>query len=208
MNNPRIGAIVIDVNSPGGTVFGLTAITDKIFNARGKKPIIAVTNSLMASAAYFIASAADEIIADPDSLTGCVGTISVHLEYSKFLEDAGITPSIFSAGKFKAEGNQFTPLTDEARAEFQKAVDDYAATFYAAVARNRNVTVTKVKADFGQGRVLRAEAAKAVNMIDRIPTLQSVIERLQSTSAASSNSRTKAKLTAAQAKVKVHEMNT
>ncbi len=180
INDPSVGAVVIDVNSPGGTVFGLTAVTDAIFNARGKKPIIAVANSLMASAAYFIASSADEIIADPDAEVGSIGTIAVHFDHSKQLELMGVNPTIIHAGKFKAEGSPFVPLEDEAKAEFQRTVDSYYDTFVSAVARNRGITASKVKSDFGQGRVLRADDAQSVGMVDRVATLSDVLERLGS----------------------------
>lgn len=178
VDNADVGAIVIDVDSPGGTVLGLTGVTDKIRSIRGKKPIIAVVNDLMASAAYFIASAADEIISDPDALTGSIGTICVHLDWSGFLENAGVKPTIFKAGKFKDEGNPYTPLTDEAKANYQEAVDEFYEGFVSAVAKNRGITAAKVKSDFGQGRVFMAQKAKSVGMIDRIATLENVIADL------------------------------
>jgi signal peptide peptidase SppA len=178
INSPDIGAVVIDIDSPGGTVFGLTAVTDKIFNARGKKPIIAVSNCLMASAAYFIGSSADEIIADPDSQTGCIGTIAIRMDWSKFLETAGIKPTIFRSDEFKGEGNPYEPLTNEAKEYFNKMVADYADVFVTAVARNRKTTKADVKANFGKGRVMSAPDAKAVGMVDRLATFEQVIDAL------------------------------
>lgn len=178
VNNGDVGAIVIDVDSPGGTALGLSGVSDKIFNLRGKKPIIAVVNDLMASAAYFIGSAADEIVSDPDALTGSIGTISVHMDFSQFLENAGIKPTIITSGKFKGEGNPFEPLTDEAKEDMQRMVDDFGASFVEAVARNRGTTVADVKQNFGQGRVFRATKAKSIGMIDRIATMENVIRDL------------------------------
>lgn len=176
--NSDVGAIVIDVDSPGGTVLGASGITDKIYSLRGKKPIIAVVNDLMASAAYFIGSAADEIVADPDSLTGSIGTIGLHVDWSGALEQAGIKPTFIYAGKFKAEGNPYEPLTDEAKKDWQNMVDDYYDTFVGAVARNRNITKSKVGSDFGQGRVLKADKARNAGMVDRIATMEQVIDDL------------------------------
>ena len=175
LNDNGIGAIVIDVDSPGGTVLGLQSTANKIYAARGKKPIISVVNDLMASAAYFIGSAADEIVADPDSLTGSIGTIGVHMDYSKYLDEFGVKPTIIKAGEFKAEGNPYEPLGEEAEEDWQKMVDAYYSTFVAAVARNRDVSIDKVLRDFGQGRILKAKKALAVGMIDRIGTLESVL---------------------------------
>ena len=178
VNNGDVGAIVIDVDSPGGTAMGLSGVSDKIFSLRGKKPIIAVVNDMMASAAYFIGSAADEIVSDPDALTGCIGTIMVHMDHSQFLENMGIKPTVIKSSKFKGEGNPFEPLTDEAREDMQRSVDDFGDAFNAAVARNRGTSVTDVKQNFGQGRCLRATQAKSVGMIDRVATLENVIKDL------------------------------
>ncbi len=178
VNNGDVGAIVIDVDSPGGTALGLSGVSDKIFSLRGKKPIIAVVNDLMASAAYFIGSAADEIVSDPDALTGSIGTISVHMDFSQFLENAGIKPTVITSGKFKGEGNPFMPLTDEAKEDMQRMVDDFGASFVEAVARNRGTTITDVKQNFGQGRVFRATEAKSIGMIDRVATMENVITDL------------------------------
>lgn len=177
-DNNDVGAIVIDIDSPGGTVEGLSGVTDRIFSLRGKKPIIAVASDLMASAAYFIGSAASEIVADPDSLTGSIGTIGVHLDWSGAFEKAGVNPTIIKAGKYKDEGNPYKPLTEEAKEDWQKMVDDYYRTFIDTVARNRSISASKVESDFGQGRILKAEKAKAVGMVDRIATLKQVINDL------------------------------
>jgi signal peptide peptidase SppA len=178
INNGDVGAIVIDIDSPGGTALGLSGVSDKIFSLRGKKPIIAVVNDLMASAAYFIGSAADEIVSDPDALTGSIGTISVHMDFSQFLENQGIKPTVITSGKFKGEGNPFMPLTDEAKDDMQRMVDDFGASFVEAVARNRNTTTSDVKQNFGQGRVFRATEAKKIGMIDRVATMENVIKDL------------------------------
>jgi signal peptide peptidase SppA len=178
VNNGDVGAIVIDVDSPGGTALGLSGVSDKIFSMRGKKPIIAVVNDLMASAAYFIGSAADEIVSDPDALTGCIGTISVHMDYSQYLENMGVKPTVIASEKFKGEGSPYTPLTDEAKEDMQRMIDDFGDSFVGAVARNRGLKVSDVKQNFGQGRVLRATEAKRVGMIDRVATMENVIKDL------------------------------
>lgn len=179
VGNNDVGAVVIDVDSPGGTCAGLSAITDKIYSLRGKKPIIAVVNDLMGSAAYFIGSAADEIVADPDSLIGSIGTIGLHIDWSGALKEAGIKPTFIYAGEHKTEGNPLEPLSDEAKRDWQNMVNEYYDTFIGAVARNRNTTKSKVESDFGQGRVFKASKARSVGMIDRIATMEQVIKDLQ-----------------------------
>ena len=103
VNDPEIGAIVIDVDSPGGNVFGVQELSQKIFDARGTKPVIAVVNSLMASAAYWVASAADEIVVTPSGEVGSIGVIAVHTEQSEAQEQAGFKTTVMTAGKYKGE---------------------------------------------------------------------------------------------------------
>jgi signal peptide peptidase SppA len=174
-NDSNYGAIVIDVDSPGGDAMGLTSASEKIFSLRNKKPIIAVSNSLNASAAYFLSSAAGELIADADSQTGCIGTLAIHAEGSKMYEDAGIKVTVFRSDKFKGEGNQYEPLTPEAKEYFQKQVNEYSDMFVSAVARNREKSILQVKQKFGQGRVLSANEAKEVGMVDRVASLSAVL---------------------------------
>jgi signal peptide peptidase SppA len=176
--DPAIGAIVLEVDSPGGSVYGLEELSKKIFAGRGEKPIIAVANSLMASAAYYVATAADKVYVTPGGQVGSIGTLAIHGESSKADEAAGFKYTIIKAGEFKAEANAYEPLEDEARNEIQRTVNGYYDMFVTAVARHRGVTKTVVQRDYGQGRVLMAKNAKEVGMVDGIATLEQVIDRL------------------------------
>ena len=176
--DPSIGAIVIDVDSGGGSVYGVQELSDKIFNARGKKPIIAVVNSLMASAAYWIGSAADEIIITPSGEAGSIGVIAVHMDYSEYEKELGIKPTIITAGKYKAEGNPHEPLGDEAHGNIQSRINEYYNAFVGAVARNRGIGAGKVISDFGQGRVFGAKQAKNAGMVDGIATVETIYRSL------------------------------
>lgn len=179
LSSKAIGGIVLDVDSPGGSSAGLMEFADAIYNLRGNgKPIIAVANSLAASAAYWSATSADQFIASPSSEVGSVGVWTMHIDQSKYLADLGIDITLISAGQFKVEGHPFGPLTDEARAEYQRGVNETYDQFIAACARNRGVTKSKVLADFGQGRVLSAPRALAAGMVDRVATLDDVLESM------------------------------
>ncbi len=193
-NNRDVGAIVIDIDSPGGTVAGISGVADKIFALRGKKPIIAVVNDMMASAAYWLGSAADEIVADPSSSIGSIGVVAVHFDHSAELEIAGIKPTIIMAGEFKAEGNPFEPLSDEAKDFIRNRVDEFFESFVSAVARHRGISASTVKADFGKGRIFLAAKAKSVGMIDRIATKEQVINDLMPAGTGKSVSRARAEL--------------
>lgn len=176
--DPSIKAIVINVDSPGGGVYGTQELADIIFQAREQKHIVAIANSLAASAAYWIASAADEFVVTPSGEVGSIGVITVHEDWSKAYEDAGVKTTLIKAGEFKYEGNYLEPLSEDAKAAIQAKVDTYYEAFVNGVARNRGVTAKVVKSDFGQGRVLTAAAAKAAGMVDRVDTLDGVLARL------------------------------
>lgn len=178
VNDSQVGAIVIDVDSPGGTVSGVDELSTEIYGARGSKPIVAVANSLAASAAYWIATAADELVVTPTGEVGSIGVLAAHEDDSAFYEAQGIKTTLISAGKYKAEASPFEPLSDEAREYLQSRVNEYYDMFVGAVARNRGVSVSAVRNGFGEGRMVGAKAAKAQGMVDRIATLDETIDRL------------------------------
>lgn len=175
MANGDIRAIVFDVDSPGGNVEGVPELAAKIYEARGKKRVVAVVNSLMASAAYWIGSACDEVVCTPSGLTGSIGVFSVHTEFSEMDAKLGVKTTIIRAGKFKAEANSFEPLSDEAEGHIQATVDEYYGLFTAAVATHRKTSVEAVRGGYGQGRTLTAKASKRANLVDRIATLEDVL---------------------------------
>jgi signal peptide peptidase SppA len=172
-----VGAIVIDIDSPGGSVFGTPELADEILKARGAKPIIAVANSNADSAAYWIASAADEIVGTPSSMVGSIGVWTMHVDFSKMDERVGMKVTYVSAGKYKVEGNEYEPLGEEAQAALQARVDEYYGMFVAAVAKGRGVTASAVRNGYGEGRVVTAKQALALGMIDRIGTLGQTLAR-------------------------------
>lgn len=178
VDDPSVGAIVLDVNSPGGQINGVPELTTQIFEARGKKPIVAVANHEAASAAYWIASAADELIVSPSGEVGSIGVFSVHQDISKYLENEGVNMTLIRAGKFKAEAHPYAPLNEEARAYLQNRVDDAYGWFVEAVARNRGVKTATVRDGFGEGRMVSAEQAVSLGMADRVATLEETISRL------------------------------
>lgn len=179
MSDDSIGAIVLHVDSPGGVVFGIRELSDKIYNARGQgKRIIGVADGYAASAAYDIISAAEEVVASPSSLTGSIGVYRMHIDVSKFEENEGIKTTLVSAGKYKVEGNPFEPLGDDAAAAWQSEVDGYYSDFVNSVARNRGVSASAVRSGYGEGRVLRAAEAVKEGLADRVGTFESVLQTL------------------------------
>lgn len=175
VNDPSVAAIVLDVDSPGGSVSGIDELSSEIHRARGIKPISAVANSMAASAAYWIATAADEVVITPSGEVGSVGVIAAHEDQSGLYEQMGVKVSLVTAGKYKAENNPFEPITDEGRAAIQARVDDSYAMFTKALARNRGVPLETVRSGFGQGRIVGAREAVKLGMADRIATLDDVV---------------------------------
>lgn len=178
--DPAVGQILIDIDSPGGSVTGTPELFTEIFNSRGKKNIIGVANSLAASAAYWIGSACSELYCTPSGEVGSIGVYCQHVDESQALEAAGLVVSTISAGTYKTELASNQPLSPEARAAVQKSINTYYDQFIAAVARGRGVPVAKVVNGFGQGRCLTANDALAAGMINGVATFDEVIARMRS----------------------------
>lgn len=177
VNDPVVKAIVMDVDSPGGDVEGIDELASEIYQARKQKPITAVSNSLCASAAYYLASQASELLVSPSSLTGSIGVYTTHEDYSGALDDAGIKVSLIKFGENKAEGNPYEPLTDPARQHMQDLVDTFGQQFEKAVARGRGVKQEEVHKRFGQGRVYDAKKAVQLGMADRVGTYDDALAK-------------------------------
>lgn len=177
LNDPAVSTIVFDVDSPGGEVYGIPEFFEEIVAARGQKTLVAVSNPFMASAAYWIGCACEQVSLMPSGQAGSVGVYTMHVDESKWLERIGINVTLIQYGANKTEGNPYEPLSDEAREEFQAGVDFYGRLFDAAVAKGRGVSASDVKARFGQGRMFRAPDAKKAGLVDRIETLDQVLAR-------------------------------
>lgn len=168
-----VGGIVLIFATPGGSVTGVSEAANAIYAARQKKPVVAFVDPLCASAGYWLASQANQIFSVPSGDTGSIGVFMLHVDMSRALDAEGITPTFVYAGDRKIDGNPFQPLSDRAKADAQHDVDSLYKDFIGAVARGRGITTSKVKTDFGQGRVLMSRDALRVGMIDKIGDLQS-----------------------------------
>lgn len=180
MADDEVTSIVLSVDSPGGSVYGVEEIARKIYNARREKRIVAVVDGgLAASAAYYLASSATEVVASPSSEIGSIGVFGIHMDWSEYLAKEGIKPTLIKAGANKAEGAPHFPLTEEAAAHLQEAVDDYYDQFVRAVARNRGVSVKLVRGEaYGQGRTFTTKRALDRGMVDKVGTLEDVLADL------------------------------
>jgi capsid assembly protease len=173
-----VKSIVLNIDSPGGSVFGVEEAAQAVRDATKEKHVVAVANSLAASAAYWIASQADEVVITPSGQIGSIGVFTVHEDWSANLEAEGIKPTIIEAGKFKTEGTFLKPLTEEAIEAIQADVDFYYDQFTKAVAKGRGTTAAEVRNGYGEGRVVNSKEAVKTNLADRIATFDEVLESL------------------------------
>ena len=177
-DNPSVKTIVLDIDSPGGSVAGIPELGGEILRLRSRKPVIAVANDLMASAAYWLVAQASEIVATPSSLVGSIGIFALHIDQSRALDMAGIKPTFIQFGENKTLGNPLEPLSERAREEAQKIVDEHGRMFVRAVADGRRTTLANVQDDFGQGLAFMPKEALRLGMIDRIGTMDEVLQGL------------------------------
>lgn len=175
LNDPSIKAIVIDVDSPGGTVSGVDELASEIFASRGKKETTAVVNCLCASAAYYIASQCSKIVASPSSQTGSIGVYAALRDESEMLAKQGVKVHLVTYGENKAAGDPRVPTSDGAIADLKEMVHAFGEQFDSAVARGRKISATKVRESYGQGKVFTAKQAKALGMVDSVGTLDDVL---------------------------------
>lgn len=177
--DPKVDAGVIEIDSPGGEVYGVPELWQAIRRAAAVKPFLAVANSVAASAALYAASAGTEFWITPSGEAGSLGVYALHVDVSKALDDMGEKPEFIVAddSPFKVEGNPYEPLSDDARAQLKKSVNRYMGMFVRDVARGRGVGVDYVRQSFGQGRMLGPQEAVGVKMADRVGTLEQAVLR-------------------------------
>jgi signal peptide peptidase SppA len=178
MSDPSVKAVVLNVDSPGGSVDGVPELGAEIFSSRSQKKTIAVADTMAASAAYWIAAQADELVVTPSGSVGSVGVFAVHEDYSKALESEGISVTLVSAGKYKTEGNPYQPMSAEAKDALQADVDKFYGMFVKAVAQGRGATQESVRNGYGEGRMVMAADAVKEGMADRVATLDQVLADL------------------------------
>lgn len=176
LDDPDVGAILLHVDSPGGEALGTAELAEAIFAARGRKPIVAYIGGLGASAAYWIASAADEVVVDATAIVGSIGVKMAVRDRRAADEKAGVRTIEFVSSQSPAKVDD--PATDEGRARIQKTIDALAEVFVGAVARNRGVDRETVLEKFGQGGTEVGQAAVDAGLADRLGSFEAVFGEL------------------------------
>ncbi len=160
-------AVVLRIDSPGGAVAPAQEIYDAVWRLREHKPVIASLGNVAASGGYYVASAANVILADPGTITGSIGAIMSVPLYGPLADKLGISEEIVKSGRFKDTGHPLRPMTADERALLQGMVDDVLSQFVDAVARGRNMDSARVR-ELADGRVYSGAQARAAGLVDRL----------------------------------------
>jgi signal peptide peptidase SppA len=174
LENPQIKGIILDIDSPGGEVNGVSELSNMVFAARGKKPVVAYASGDAASGAYWIASAADEIVVSETSALGSIGVVGMYQGKSgKSAEAVEIVSS-------QSPHKRLDPTTDDGRSRLQTRIDSMADVFIETIARNRNVSTENVQSHYGGGDVMIGAKAVSAGLADRVGSLEGLIAELSS----------------------------
>jgi signal peptide peptidase SppA len=178
MSDPDVHSIILAIDSPGGTVDGTQPVAEQIFAARGKKPIVAFADGMMASAAYWIGSAADQVFISSDTdQIGSIGVVATHVDYSKADEKYGVKVTDITAGKYKRVASQHAPLSEEGRKVIQDGLDHIYSIFVDSVARHRGMS-TEAALESADGKVFLGKKAISANLADGVSTIDALVEQL------------------------------
>lgn len=175
-DDDRVKALVVRINSAGGTVTASDIIYRELDAFKGVKkiPVVSVMMDVAASGGYYVALAGDTIVAHPTSVTGSIGVIMLTVNAEGLLEKVGVSASAIKSGLRKDMGSPFRQLTDEERAIFQFVIDDLHRQFVAKVAQRRRLPLERARA-LADGRIYTAEQAKANGLIDEIGYLDEAL---------------------------------
>ena len=174
LENTQIKGIILDIDSPGGEVNGVSELSNMVFAARGKKPVVAYASGDAASGAYWIASAADEIVVSETSALGSIGVVGMYQGKSgKSAEAVEIVSS-------QSPHKRLDPTTDDGRSRLQTRIDSMADVFIETIARNRNVSAENVQSHYGGGDVMIGAKAVSAGLADRVGSLEGLIAELSS----------------------------
>lgn len=171
-----IKGIVLDIDSPGGTVDGTQELADIVFAGRDTKPIVAYSDGMIASAAYWIGSAAHEIyISGTLNPVGSIGVVGTHVDYSEYEKKLGIKTTEIYAGKYKRIASEHRPLSKEGKQTLQDQVDYIYSVFVDEVAKHRGKSSDKVLDDMADGRIFIGEQAINAGLVDGVSTFDRLI---------------------------------
>ncbi|WP_454626936.1 S49 family peptidase [Bradyrhizobium cenepequi] len=177
-SNPKVKSILLDMDSPGGEAVGAFEIADKVRTAAKSKDVVAFVNGMAASAAYAIASAATRIVSVPSGVSGSIGVVLMHADYSNALYKEGIKPTLIHAGAHKVDGNPYEPLSESVKADLKAEVDQFYSLFVSSVAQGRKGRMTEKSIRGTEARTYIGQAAVDAGLVDAIGSFESVLADL------------------------------
>ncbi len=175
----QVQGILLRVDSPGGAVAGVDDLAADLFKAAKQKPVHAYIEDMGASGAYYVASQATKIVANPPAVVGSIGTYAVLYDVSEMAKAEGIKVHVIRAGEFKGAGVPGTKITPEQLAEFQRSIDQINELFVGAVARGRKIGVAEAQ-KLNDGAVHIGEHAKALGLVDAVQGFDEAVAELRS----------------------------
>nr|WP_320132339.1 S49 family peptidase [uncultured Holophaga sp.] len=179
LDDPTVHSIVLLIDSPGGTVDGTQELAQAIFAAREVKPVAALADGCMCSAAMWAGAAASQVYITSDTTeTGSIGVVATHVDKSGSETQWGQKTTEITAGKYKRIASQYSPLSEEGRATLQAQVDHIYSVFVDEIAQFRGVSVDTVLADMADGRVFLGKQAIEVGLVDGVSSLPALITQL------------------------------
>ena len=182
LSDNDVKGLFLDVDSPGGAIDGMVDVTDIIYKTRGgAKPIMAFANGLMASAAYYIGSAADYVVAaNTTTQVGSIGVVMApHLDYSKKYEKDNIKVTTFYSGKYKMTPNRYTPLTKDDKNYISEKLNYLYSLFVDSIAKHRGTTPDVVNSDMAEGKIFIGSQSVDAGLTDEVLNRQGALNKLQ-----------------------------
>ncbi len=177
-HNPKVRGIILRINSPGGAVAPAQEIYSEIMKLRADhKTVYASMGTVAASGGYYIACAADYVLANPGTLTGSISAVMAFNNIEELTKKIGVKPNIIKSGKFKDMGSPLRAMSPEEQKLLQDVVDDVHQQFVQAIAKGRNLPVAQVH-KIADGRIMTGQQALELKLIDEVGGLEKTIELL------------------------------
>ncbi len=176
----RIKAVVVKVNSPGGTVSASDVVLHELaaFKAERGVPVVACLTGLATSGGYYVAQAADTIICYPTCITGSIGVLALKLNLKGLMDKVGVDPEMVKSGDWKDFWSPFKPATPEEKKLMQGVIDNFYRGFTEVVARGRKLKTEEVRR-LADGRIFTAEQALKLGLVDRLGYLDDALKEAQ-----------------------------
>lgn len=175
LRNPRVKAIVIRLNSPGGSIGAIQELYAAILEAREKKPVIVSMGDIATSGGLYVSAAANYIIANPGTITGSIGVAVGNINFHRLMQEHGVEMETIKSGEYKDILSAWREMSEDERELLQALVDELHLQFVTAVATGRDIEISEVK-EIADGRIFTGTEAKRLNLVDKLGGFNKAIE--------------------------------